>query len=159
VHLLIRLQGRPFTALSVSCTIYEALWSQWPGCGFSLTLTLTLTLFHTPSHCPSIAARPRSPSHSTCRHTQVGFFEVVVLPLMATFATRFRAARPMLEGAISNYHYWQDRAAASAQLPKLPNTSGPLSKLPHSGALSKLLAANISDKGGSGSERGSRGSK
>jgi hypothetical protein len=45
--------------------------------------------------------------------SQVGFFEVVVLPLLATFAARFTAARPMLEGAVSNFHYWQEHAAGT----------------------------------------------
>ncbi len=41
--------------------------------------------------------------------SQVGFFEVVVLPLLTNFTARFPAARPVLHSAVSNYRYWREQ--------------------------------------------------
>ena len=39
---------------------------------------------------------------------QVGFFEVVVLPLFRAFVTIFPRAQPMLERVEDNYQMWRD---------------------------------------------------
>ncbi|KAL6752278.1 hypothetical protein V8C86DRAFT_1814194 [Haematococcus lacustris] len=46
--------------------------------------------------------------------SQVGFFEFVALPLFNNFTARFTAAKPLLQGVMANYHYWQAQAAAVA---------------------------------------------
>ncbi|KAJ9520692.1 hypothetical protein QJQ45_007556 [Haematococcus lacustris] len=46
--------------------------------------------------------------------SQVGFFEFVALPLFNNFTARFTAAKPLLQGVMANYHYWQAQAAAMA---------------------------------------------
>ena len=37
---------------------------------------------------------------------QVGFFEIVVLPLLSSFVDVFPHAEPLLEGAKANLAYW-----------------------------------------------------
>lgn len=40
-------------------------------------------------------------------HLQVGFFEVVALPLFRCMATVVPGARSMLDGSIKNYMMWR----------------------------------------------------
>ncbi len=42
--------------------------------------------------------------------SQVGFFEVVVLPLITNFSVRFPTAQPIVTTASANYNYWREMA-------------------------------------------------
>jgi cAMP-specific phosphodiesterase 4 len=46
--------------------------------------------------------------------SQVGFFRVVVLPLLEVYASHFPAAQPLLSAAQSNCAYWAACEAAAA---------------------------------------------
>lgn len=37
---------------------------------------------------------------------QVGFFEIVALPLFKSFVELIPSAQPMLDGVMANYDYW-----------------------------------------------------
>lgn len=39
--------------------------------------------------------------------SQIGFYDVVALPLYRTFVSRFKDASPMLDALMSNYRHWQ----------------------------------------------------
>ena len=41
---------------------------------------------------------------------QVGFFEIIGLPLFQSFSDAFAAAKPVLEGASHNYAMWRNLA-------------------------------------------------
>ena len=38
---------------------------------------------------------------------QVGFFEIVALPLLRSYVEVIPCAQPMLDGMLSNYEYWR----------------------------------------------------
>jgi hypothetical protein len=62
--------------------------------------------------------------------SQLGFFDVVALPLFQSFATRFPDTEPLLAGLRDNYAYWRDDAergrtgAAAAAAGHLPQQQG-----------------------------------
>lgn len=43
---------------------------------------------------------------------QVGFFDVVALPLFQNFGKVFPASRPLLAGVLGNYNHWQQQQHA-----------------------------------------------
>lgn len=45
---------------------------------------------------------------------QVGFFDIVALPLFQSFAQAFTDATPMLEAVKDNYAMWREEAAIYA---------------------------------------------
>lgn len=47
-------------------------------------------------------------------HTQVGFFDLVALPLFRALVRALPAAEPMLQGAVANYQRWSQPEAAAA---------------------------------------------
>ena len=47
--------------------------------------------------------------------TQVGFFDIVALPLFQSFAQAFGEATPLLDAVKDNYSMWRDEAAAFSQ--------------------------------------------
>jgi hypothetical protein len=47
-------------------------------------------------------------------YTQVGFFDVVVIPLYHTFGKVFSSCRPLLTYVMRNYNHWTDVQRASA---------------------------------------------
>jgi hypothetical protein len=44
---------------------------------------------------------------------QVGFFKVVVLPLLESFTNQFKASLPLLNAAQDNDAYWQTQQSAA----------------------------------------------
>ena len=44
------------------------------------------------------------------KNAQVGFFDVIVLPLFRAFRALFPLAAPMAGGVEANYAYWKARA-------------------------------------------------
>ncbi len=44
---------------------------------------------------------------------QVGFFEIVALPLFSAYTSMLPAAKPLLDAAMSNYHFWHSTAASA----------------------------------------------
>ena len=46
--------------------------------------------------------------------TQVGFFDIVALPLFQSFAQAFGDATPMLEAVRDNYIMWKEEAMRNA---------------------------------------------
>jgi hypothetical protein len=44
---------------------------------------------------------------------QVGFFKVVVLPLLESFTNQFKASLPLLNAARDNDAYWQSQESAA----------------------------------------------
>ena len=46
--------------------------------------------------------------------SQIGFFDIVALPLFQSFALTFPAASPMLEAVKDNYNMWKAQMAAAA---------------------------------------------
>jgi hypothetical protein len=47
---------------------------------------------------------------------QVGFFDIVALPLFQSFAQAFADAIPMLDAVKDNYAMWREEAAVFAQV-------------------------------------------
>ena len=47
------------------------------------------------------------PSEQWSLHEQVGFFEIVALPLYQSMAAVLPGAQPMLNGAMDNYYLWR----------------------------------------------------
>lgn len=41
----------------------------------------------------------------------MGFFEIVALPLVKAYVSQFPDAKPLLDGAMSNYNLWHAAAA------------------------------------------------
>ena len=46
---------------------------------------------------------------------QVGFFDIVALPLFQSFAQAFTEATPMLDAVKDNYNMWRDETVASSR--------------------------------------------
>ena len=44
---------------------------------------------------------------------QVGFFEIVALPLFSAYTAMIPASKPLLDAAMSNYHFWHASAATT----------------------------------------------
>ncbi len=44
---------------------------------------------------------------------QVGFFDIVALPLFQSFAQAFPDTSPMLEAVKDNYHMWREESSSS----------------------------------------------
>ncbi len=51
----------------------------------------------------------------TC--TQVGFFNIVGLPLFRAMVGLFPNAQPMLDGALVNYHEWEKAVGTATKAP------------------------------------------
>lgn len=47
----------------------------------------------------------------TAAAPQVGFFDVVALPLFQNFHKVFHATKPLLTGVLANYNYWKSALA------------------------------------------------
>ncbi len=47
--------------------------------------------------------------------SQVGFFDIVSLPLFESFARAFPEAQPLLDAVRDNYHMWREEALAFSQ--------------------------------------------
>lgn len=47
------------------------------------------------------------PTQFSCVGTQVGFFNIVGVPLFKAMAELFPKAQPMLDGVVANLHYWE----------------------------------------------------
>ena len=45
---------------------------------------------------------------------QVGFFEIVALPLFKGFVELIPSTKPMLNGVMANYDYWHSKSLQSA---------------------------------------------
>ena len=44
---------------------------------------------------------------------QVGFFEIVAMPLMRTYCSIFPSAQPLMESLTDNFHMWSRQLQAS----------------------------------------------
>ena len=49
---------------------------------------------------------------------QMGFFSIVGIPLFKAMAELFEESKPMLDGVLANYHFWE-AATPDADLPPL----------------------------------------
>lgn len=71
-----------------------------------------------PLHSP----RPRAPTPATLLPpsppplppSQVGFFDIVAIPLYSTLAKVFTGTKPLLVYLLRNYRYWVDQQQAAA---------------------------------------------
>ncbi|MEW5305766.1 MAG: hypothetical protein WDW36_008285 [Sanguina aurantia] len=59
--------------------------------------------------------------------SQVGFFDVVVLPCYQTFVTTFEGCKPLLKGALANYQHWAPKLADSPTSSSPAQGNSPLS--------------------------------
>jgi hypothetical protein len=46
---------------------------------------------------------------------QVGFFDIVIIPLFHTYSKVFVSCRPLLTYVMRNYRYWADQQVLQAQ--------------------------------------------
>lgn len=82
------------------------------------------------AHCPAISHSlrclafhsvmlswpdPLPPSRHPVRAPQIGFFDIVALPLFQSFAQALPQATPMLDAVKDNYNMWKDEMMAAAQ--------------------------------------------
>jgi hypothetical protein len=58
-------------------------------------------------------------------HLQVGFFDVVVIPLYHTFGKVFSSCRPLLTYVMRNYNHWTDVQRSSATANQASAAAGP----------------------------------
>jgi hypothetical protein len=64
------------------------------------------------SGCTNMQHLPQSNAYP-----QVGFFNIVGLPLFKAMVGLFPNAQPMLDGALVNYHEWEKAASATTKAP------------------------------------------
>jgi hypothetical protein len=57
---------------------------------------------------------PPRPCRRVRRDPQVGFFDIVALPLFQSFAQAFPDATPMLDAVKDNYAMWREEAQVFA---------------------------------------------
>lgn len=49
---------------------------------------------------------------------QVGFFNIVGIPLIKAMTDLFEDAKPMMDGVLANYHSWEAAAAVAETRPQ-----------------------------------------
>ena len=54
-------------------------------------------------------------------HSQVGFYDIVVVPLYHSFGRVFPGCQPMLSGVMNNYRFWSKQAPAPASPLRKPS--------------------------------------
>eukprot|EP00879_Flechtneria_rotunda_P005016 GHRR01005292.1.p1 GENE.GHRR01005292.1~~GHRR01005292.1.p1 ORF type:complete len:859 (+),score=362.03 GHRR01005292.1:904-3480(+) len=72
--------------------------------------------------------------------SQVGFFDIVVIPLFHTFGKVFGNCRPLLTYVMRNYRYWADVQTQQSEQPA--------QDAPTSGGIKAAVAAAVAGKGG-----------